>query len=907
MNAYNPLTHGFRSQVSELDRFIEQSLRDGNIQDLVRLNTYLRRYISPLVTRDLFRQNQLSILLKRQETTAITAVVLDMRGFVRTTQSSERTNEGLDAVARLLRLFFSRIIRIAFEHYGLVGEFAGDRVLIIFGFPPPSILGDVNTEVEDLVISVQMALGTVFAIQGVIEGIKSDQSFAPSLRQFEVGIGICAGGPAWVGDIGSDHYLVTEDSWRQELTFISSVVNIAARAEEMTKNERLMGRAPDRKIIVDKSVVDQIRELASDDYYTAEDLGECHVRGLDEKVHLFHLISVEPEILSSAEQIGEEDRLLVDWICSHIDGAIERDTINKVHRSLTDVGQIIASDVAPDEEAVFGQIMARIIASFEAQKATLYRVDPISEQLEVMSSVGPDSLATGMQFPLGEGIAGRVGAEGEALVSADVHTDDTWAGQKSGSKFDQAIHSMMCTPLMVGDEIIGVIQVMDDEVGKFNEADFSELSLFAELATIALRNAQIYDQERRAADARLMITEAFSRAQTQDEVLDAVMKAVGDTLDARNATLYSLDSEAGQLIFEKIIVDSENPPENPPSWGTRIPADVGIVGDVITRKTTDLVHDAENDARHYGRYGSDIRSIITVPLIARGEAVGAIQVLHQAPNFFNDKDLEMLNWLAASAAVAVDNAAQLDQARRKLVASNTVAGMANIAAKLAHNLGSQISGIETIAKRMLRTDDEKTQNWIGMIIRAAHEALAEVENFTRPIKEEVKPTNVDVDATLRELVVEVNESLKERLRLEERPEISIEHQPFEGGPILVYAVKDEIKYVFRNLIDNGIRAVEDKGDPRGRIALKTSLEKITGAEWVVVSVEDTGVGIPPENLERIFRQSFTTRSEGTVGGFGLFWVQLNVERIGGRITVDTEVDVGTTFHVRFPCLMKAPQ
>ena len=118
-------------------------------------------------------------------------------------------------------------------------------------------------------------------------------------------------------------------------------------------------------------------------------------------------------------------------------------------------------------------------------------------------------------------------------------------------------------------------------------------------------------------------------------------------------------------------------------------------------------------------------------------------------------------------------------------------------------------------------------------------------------------------------------------------------------------MKDQIKYIFRNLVDNAIRAIDEKGEAAGKITLKTSLEEVYEVGWVVVTIQDTGIGIPPENLGRIFHRSFTTRPEGTVGGFGLFWVQLNVERMGGRITVNSEVGVGTTFQVRLQRVITA--
>lgn len=870
-------------------------MKDRNVQDLVRLNTYLRRYVSPLITRDLFPRKQLPLLLKQQEINTITALVLDMRGFVRTTQSGERTNMGLDVVARLLRVFFSRIIRIAFENYGLVGEFAGDRVLITFGFPPSSMIGYADVaEVADQPINVQRALNTAFAIQRMIEELKADDSFPPDLRRFEVGIGICAGGPAWVGDISNNHQLANEDSWRQELTVISTAVNIAARAEELTKDETLMATAPAKRIIVDKTTVDHIKQLTDENHYSCRDLGPIDVRGLDEDVNLFHLIDLDPDVLPKPEEITEKDRLLVNWICEHIDGAIERDTISKVHRSLSDVGQIIVSSATPDEEVVFKQIMSEITESFKAEKATLYQVDTTAQELVVRSSTGANPLPTGVRLPLGGGIAGWVAKEGEPFISANVHVDKLWLGQSS-AKFDPTIHSMMCVPLKAGQQVVGVIQVMDDEIGTFTKRDLAALNTFAGLATVALENARAYDRERRMADARLIITEAFSSATTLDEVLSAVMVAVEKTLSARNATLYLLDPETGELVFEKIISESENPP----ALRRRLEPGTGIVGRVVAKKKPELIHDTPSDSHWYGKIGTDMRSMICVPLLAKGQTVGAIQVLDQTPHFFNLGHLEILQWLSASAAVAVDNAVRLEQARRKLIASEAIAGLGAIAAKLAHNLKNYVTGIKAIAEYDLARDDPETEELIDDIIEAADLALDEVRSFMQPLKE-WEAENIDLDACLCKLVAEVSKVLEDRQDVVEKADIAIEYLPFDQ-PLFIYAVEDHVRYIFRNLVDNAINAIDEKGKPTGKITLTTSVEMIHEAEWAVVTIEDTGTGISPENIERIFELAFTTRPEGTVGGYGLFWVRLNVERMGGRITTaDRPPGVGAVFEVRLP-------
>src|SRR5262249_27843455 len=159
--------------------------------------------------------------------------------------------------------------------------------------------------------------------------------------------------------------------------------------EEITKNDKRIRTTPDRKIIVDETVIAELRQCLALDEDDFQDLGEVDVRGLDEKVRLFQLLDLAPNALLVPQLITERDRMLVDWICEHIDGAIERALFSKVHRSISAVGQAIVASPSPDESTVFEQITEQIISSFKASKVTMYRIDPATGELVVMVSKGP--------------------------------------------------------------------------------------------------------------------------------------------------------------------------------------------------------------------------------------------------------------------------------------------------------------------------------------------------------------------------------------------------------------------------------------------------------------------------------------------------------------------------------------
>jgi signal transduction histidine kinase len=109
----------------------------------------------------------------------------------------------------------------------------------------------------------------------------------------------------------------------------------------------------------------------------------------------------------------------------------------------------------------------------------------------------------------------------------------------------------------------------------------------------------------------------------------------------------------------------------------------------------------------------------------------------------------------------------------------------------------------------------------------------------------------------------------------------------------VWCLPPRLGQVFMNLVVNAAQAIEGKGD----ITLSTArVDERTAS----VSVTDTGKGIPPEVLPRIFEPFYTTKPAGKGTGLGLPTVQQIVERHGGRIDVVSEVGKGTTFTVTLP-------
>jgi signal transduction histidine kinase len=208
-----------------------------------------------------------------------------------------------------------------------------------------------------------------------------------------------------------------------------------------------------------------------------------------------------------------------------------------------------------------------------------------------------------------------------------------------------------------------------------------------------------------------------------------------------------------------------------------------------------------------------------------------------------------------------------------------------VAAGLVHDLSHPIQNIGNSTRLLLRDDlDQESRETFNKTIERELQTL---KHFMDDLRHIVKPKPIerfamDVNSTVSEIV--------EAMRNEgARHGISVEGS-YAGTPLVMDGDRFALGRVFRNLITNAIQATK----AGGQVTVTTA----RAGEHVEIRVADTGSGIPAERLSRIFDDFVTTKSRGL--GLGLAICKRIVEQLDGTITVESEVDRGTAFTVRFP-------
>jgi len=363
-----------------------------------------------------------------------------------------------------------------------------------------------------------------------------------------------------------------------------------------------------------------------------------------------------------------------------------------------------------------------------------------------------------------------------------------------------------------------------------------------------------------------------------------------------------------------------------------------------------VINDLEHDARalrgdFYKRHG--LAASVTVPLILKDEAVGILSVYSTAPRDFDAEQVEFLAAVATQAAIAIENSRLYEQVRKQsaelqaahgsleekvaertaelertnavlraeiaerervearlrdseaklreltqeqeqqLIASDRLVSVGELAASIAHEFNNPLQIIMGFAQEMLDEEKQSGPRLDGLKIIEAEtvrcrELIRNLMNFARP--QSAKPEATEVEPIVAGAArLAWHYLLKSKVRLDSQ---------IAPGLPPIRADANQIQQVMINLLFNAAEAMPEGGEIKIRGA-------VAADGTIVVSISDSGVGIPESALPHIFRPFFTTKQKKGMG-LGLSICERIVRGHGGHIAVESRPGKGTTFHLHFP-------
>ncbi|MGE5692554.1 MAG: GAF domain-containing protein [Candidatus Zixiibacteriota bacterium] len=507
-----------------------------------------------------------------------------------------------------------------------------------------------------------------------------------------------------------------------------------------------------------------------------------------------------------------------------------------------------------------------------AKVGSIMLLEPEGKYLTIRAALGLSrEVIESTRLEVGASIAGQAAQDGRPILVKDLETDPRFA---RASKQKYETKSLLCVPLKLGEKVLGVLNLADKkDASFFTEEDLNLLSAFASLASLALSDAQNY-QESRAKVAELsalyQIATRLSNLDRYEEMTRIVVETLGKLMEIQTGLWFTYDPEK-----EKLFLASEVGPNH------------------RSKSKTFELPLVRTDAESRTTFRSSLSSKI-------GEAYGQEMYFLLLP-FFGPKMLDGVLALGRSdqkkyteeeerlASIVTSQAATVFERQRSILNAARLVTMGNMMTEITHDLKKPLTnvrgGLQILRDKWDELEDkEKIMASLEQEAMRLSDMVKELLDFSNPRKYERQPKNL-ADLVRRALKLIEGDLAKKKIRLEFSA-------PEELPRVLVN--ENEIVELILNMVLNALESIPD--GKRISIAL-VPVEK--GKEKCVrLTVSDEGAGIAPENLSRIFERYFTTKDSGT--GLGLAIVDRIVKAHGGRIDVDSTPGVGTTFKIDFP-------
>jgi signal transduction histidine kinase len=390
-----------------------------------------------------------------------------------------------------------------------------------------------------------------------------------------------------------------------------------------------------------------------------------------------------------------------------------------------------------------------------------------------------------------------------------------------------------------------------------------------------------------------------------DKVLVTVLEEVRRLLGVVASSVWLIDLETGELVCRNATGSQSDVVR-----GWRLAPGDGIVGRVASSGKSLIVSDAWADESHFEEVdretGLALRSILTVPLRVKRRVIGALQVVDTEVDRFSDADLTLLEPLASSAAIALDNARLVEALRHhttQLQSRNEE--LDAFAHTVAHDLKNPLALViglaEALGDMYATLSDEERRRYLHQIAMTGRKMDNIVSELL--LLAGVRQTEVEIGPLdMEEIVTEARRRLAHMVEERQAEVVVPERWPVALGygpwveEVWVNYLSNALKYGGRPpRIELGFESAAD------RHAGAPADQEDSGDASVRFWVQDNGPGLTVEEQERLFTPFTRFDQVSTKGhGLGLSIVRRIVEKLGGQVGVESELGQGTLFTFTLP-------
>jgi signal transduction histidine kinase len=558
---------------------------------------------------------------------------------------------------------------------------------------------------------------------------------------------------------------------------------------------------------------------------------------------------------------------------------------------LYQVSNVIHSTLEPNQALEL--IVREAVRVMRASSGSVALLNPTTGFLEIQAARGLPVRAARLKLRLGEGITGWVARTGNPARVGDVQQDPRYVVIRP------RVRSELAVPLEVNGEVRGTLNVDSDHLDAFTAADQELLQELAVQAAKVIHHTWLYEQLRlkaRLFESLVSIGHTINSTLNLDDALRGITREACQLMNARMCSLLLLDESGDWLDLRASHGAGEAYLHKP-----RLNIEESLVGVVVRRRRPVQDDNVQASTRYQNvelARKEGLVSLLSVPLVFQGVAIGALNVYTGQPHLFSNEEIRILSALADLSAIAIEKARlheRIVNAEDQLRRSEKLSALGLLAAEVAHEIRNPLTVMKMLYHSLdLRfpVDDPRQRDTqiLGEKIDHMNRIVEQILDFARGSEPQVVPVNVN------QLIEEL--SLLTRHKLTQQHVQLVHRLDPHLPPVLADA--GQLEQVFLNLVLNAAEAMPTGG----RLTIRTLPERATsGTRMPSVRIEfhDTGHGMSLEQQTLAFTALLSsTKAKGT--GLGLAIVGRIVEAHRGTVKIKSHPARGTTVIIQLPAL-----
>ena len=557
---------------------------------------------------------------------------------------------------------------------------------------------------------------------------------------------------------------------------------------------------------------------------------------------------------------------------------------------LNQVGHVLHSTL--DAQEALQLILREAVRLMRASSGSVVLVNPTSRFLEIQAAHDlPPDLAN-FKLPIGVGITGWVARTGKPARVGDVTRDPRYVAVRPG------VCSELAVPLLLNNEVRGVLNVDSERADAFTADDQSLLEELALQAARVIQNTWLYEQLRlkaRLFESLASVSQTINSTLNLADALSVITREACQLMDAKMASLLLLDEQrewldlrashgAGAAYLNK----------------SRLNLAESLVGNVVRRCRPIQDENVQTSGRYHNvamARQEGLVALLSVPLVFGGQALGVLNVYRGAPHIFPNEEVRILTALAELSGIAIEKARLYERivdVEEQLRQNERLSALGLLAAEVAHEIRNPLTVMKMLFHSLdlkfppgdPRTQDNKI---MGEKMDHLNRVVEQVLDFARSTEPRLAPVNVN------QLLDDLSLLTRHKLR-QQRVEVVRELAPQLPA---VLGDATQLEQAFLNLTLNAVEAMPEGG--RLTITTRALRQPRTRKEPTHVRIEftDTGAGMTEEQQQRAFSSLLaTTKAKGT--GLGLAIVARVIETHRGEVKVKSELGKGTAFTITLP-------